>query len=151
MKNLPKRLFTSWSPKQKACTLSCHIVGKRACLLSAIIRISRVSNKAAAATVDAKWNTELYNSTAASQCLSHREPSPIKTCYLQGSHLLPTGEEIAAYLLVNNKKRHIMDKKKPSYHDGKREVRKKGRQGSREISRDSFILWKGQAERDLPL
>lgn len=96
-----------------------HIAGNKGCIQQ--VPFSGFSTATAAARCRIKY--KLHNSAATSQCLSHREPSPIKPHYLQGYHLPPTGVEIAAYLLVNNnKKRHITDKKKkkkkkPSYHD----------------------------------
>lgn len=88
----------------------------------------------------------------------HREPSPIKPHYFQGYHLLPNGVEIAAYLLVNNKKdtSRIYKKKNREKSHSIMMERERWEGGEadgelREISRDSFILWKGQADGDLPL
>lgn len=131
-----KLLSASWPLNHKPFALSCHFAGNKGCIISAIFRISRVFSYAAAAKCQGKNRKNKKKQNRAAQLSSNicvcvcpnREPGNIKPHYLQGYYLLPTGEEIAAYLLVNNnKKRHI-------------EGKEVGEEKAGSEQRDSFIL-----------
>lgn len=135
-----KLLSASRPLNHKQFALSCHLAGNKSCIISAIFRISRVFNNAAAAKCqekNRKNKTEPQSSAATSVSVCpNREPGNINSNYLQGYHLLPTGEEIAAYLLVNmiiiKTYSRFKKKKKCSYRDGKkREVGEKRLTASR--------------------
>lgn len=91
-----------------------HIAGNQSWTVSAIFRISTASDTTATARCQIKYRaTHLSGNMSGS--------GPIKPHYFWGYHLLPNGVEIAAYLLVNNKKDTTDKKKKPFYWDGERE------------------------------
>lgn len=103
------------------------------------------------ATARCQIKIEVHISVATCQGPFHREPVPIKPHYFQGYHLLPNGVEIAAYLLVNNNKKRTHYGATLSRWKERRWQRKRADREPGRFSRDSFILWKGQAEGDLPL
>lgn len=139
-------IFTAPATEYKPHAHPWHIAGNQSWTVSAIFRISTASDTTATARCQIKYRaTHLSGNMSGS--------GPIKPHYFWGYHLLPNGVEIAAYLLVNNKK-DTTDKKSHSIvieREREREMGEKKPTGSREISRDSFILWKGQADGDLLL